>query len=205
MVPAADVLSRRIRNPTAGALHFDGTGARSCLFRGMRPTPRSSRRSDAWTPSAHATSLLVSGPACESGTTIVLEHDDPASGLRAGDRGVVREITPDGVVVEWERGFSLVIDPQAMPYRRARSGLSDGSWLGLVDRPVAAASSAGSSPTPAPGRIGSSPVFGCSAGSAATSSSATSCLVAEARTGEHAIDLRLAGFGFGCDFDDFDA
>ena len=50
------------------------------------------------------------------GTTIVLERDDVDSGLRAGDRGVVSEITPDGVAVEWERGFSLVIDPVAMPY-----------------------------------------------------------------------------------------
>ena len=50
------------------------------------------------------------------GTRIVLDHDDTESGLRAGDRGVVSEITPDGVVVEWDRGFSLNVDPQAMPY-----------------------------------------------------------------------------------------
>lgn len=51
------------------------------------------------------------------GTMIVLDSDDAASGLRAGDRGVVSEITPDGVVVEWDRGFSLNVDPQVMPYR----------------------------------------------------------------------------------------
>ena len=51
------------------------------------------------------------------GATVVLEKDDPESGLHAGDRGVVHEITPSGVFVEWERGFSLCIDPQAMPYR----------------------------------------------------------------------------------------
>ena len=50
------------------------------------------------------------------GTTIVLEVDDEASGLRAGDRGVVYEITPDGVVVQWERGFHLEIDPERLPY-----------------------------------------------------------------------------------------
>lgn len=50
------------------------------------------------------------------GTRIVLDHDDPDTGLRAGDRGVVCEITPDGVVVEWDRGFSLNVDPQAMAY-----------------------------------------------------------------------------------------
>jgi hypothetical protein len=50
------------------------------------------------------------------GTRIVLDGDDNESGLRAGDRGVVSEITPDGVVVEWERGFSLRIDPLATPY-----------------------------------------------------------------------------------------
>lgn len=51
------------------------------------------------------------------GTTIVLEQDAADSGLYAGDRGLVSEITPDGVVVEWDRGFSLRIDPDAMPYR----------------------------------------------------------------------------------------
>lgn len=51
------------------------------------------------------------------GTTIVLERDATDSGLVAGDRGVVNAITPEGVVVEWERGFSLRIDPDAMPYR----------------------------------------------------------------------------------------
>jgi len=50
------------------------------------------------------------------GTTIVLDADDVASGLVAGDRGMVDEITPDGVVVEWDRGFRLSIDPQALPY-----------------------------------------------------------------------------------------
>ena len=50
------------------------------------------------------------------GTTIVLDTDDPRSGLIAGDSGVVDEITPDGVVVDWDRGFRLSIDPQTMPY-----------------------------------------------------------------------------------------
>jgi hypothetical protein len=50
------------------------------------------------------------------GTEIELDCDDPESGLRAGDRGVVSEITLDGVVVEWERGFSLQVDPQVTPY-----------------------------------------------------------------------------------------
>jgi hypothetical protein len=50
------------------------------------------------------------------GTEIELDSDDEASGLRAGDRGIVSEITLDGVVVEWERGFTLQVDPQAMPY-----------------------------------------------------------------------------------------
>lgn len=51
------------------------------------------------------------------GATIVLECDDQASGLRAGDRGLVREITLDGVLVEWDRGVRLVIDPEETPYR----------------------------------------------------------------------------------------
>ena len=50
------------------------------------------------------------------GTRIVLDADDVGSGLIAGDRGVVDEITPDGVVVEWDRGFRLSIDPQTMSY-----------------------------------------------------------------------------------------
>ncbi len=50
------------------------------------------------------------------GTTIVLESDEPESGLVAGDRGVVDEITPDGVIVDWERGFRVSIDPLSTPY-----------------------------------------------------------------------------------------
>ena len=50
------------------------------------------------------------------GTVIVLERDDAESGLVIGDRGVVTEITLDGVVIDWERGFSLQVDPQTMPY-----------------------------------------------------------------------------------------
>ena len=46
----------------------------------------------------------------------MLDTDDVGSGLIAGDRGVVDEITPDGVVVEWDRGFRLSIDPQTMSY-----------------------------------------------------------------------------------------
>jgi hypothetical protein len=51
------------------------------------------------------------------GAIIVLEQDDQESGLVAGDRGIVHDITPDGVEVDWERGFSLRIDPREMPYR----------------------------------------------------------------------------------------
>jgi hypothetical protein len=51
------------------------------------------------------------------GTRIVLECSSAEAGLQAGDRGIVEEITPEGVVVEWERGFSLRIDPEQMPYR----------------------------------------------------------------------------------------
>jgi len=50
------------------------------------------------------------------GTKIVLDQDDTGSGLVAGDRGVVDEITLEGVVVEWDRGFRLSIDPQATPF-----------------------------------------------------------------------------------------
>jgi hypothetical protein len=50
------------------------------------------------------------------GTRIALDRDDSDSGLCAGDRGVVSEITPDGVVVEWDKGFSLTVDPQVTSY-----------------------------------------------------------------------------------------
>ena len=46
----------------------------------------------------------------------MLESEHAESGLVAGDRGVVGEITPDGVVVDWERGFRFSIDPQSTPY-----------------------------------------------------------------------------------------
>jgi hypothetical protein len=50
------------------------------------------------------------------GTTIVLDADDTAAGLHAGDRGIVCDITAEGVVVEWDRGFRLHVDPQVTPY-----------------------------------------------------------------------------------------
>jgi hypothetical protein len=43
---------------------------------------------------------------------------DDSSGLRIGDCGVVREIVDDGhVVVSWDRGFALEIDPDVNRYR----------------------------------------------------------------------------------------
>jgi len=51
------------------------------------------------------------------GTTIVLEGDATEPQLAAGDHGVVKTITLDGVEVERERGFSLSIDPDQVPYR----------------------------------------------------------------------------------------
>jgi hypothetical protein len=44
---------------------------------------------------------------------------DDSTGLRVGDTGVVREIADDGsVVVSWDRGFALGIDPGVNRYRR---------------------------------------------------------------------------------------
>lgn len=54
------------------------------------------------------------------GAEIELVRDDPSGpGLKAGDRGVVSEIEPSGrLIVSWERGFSLAIDPALTPFRR---------------------------------------------------------------------------------------
>lgn len=44
--------------------------------------------------------------------------EDSDQELRAGDRGVVREIEAGGaVIVEWERGFHRAIDPHQSTYR----------------------------------------------------------------------------------------
>lgn len=54
------------------------------------------------------------------GEDVELLGDAATAGLQAGDRGVVREISEAGnIVVAWDRGFSLEIDPVAMPVRRA--------------------------------------------------------------------------------------
>jgi hypothetical protein len=51
------------------------------------------------------------------GSVIELVRD--AGDLRAGDRGTVRGVsTAGGVVVEWDRGFDLEIDPTATPFRK---------------------------------------------------------------------------------------
>jgi len=44
---------------------------------------------------------------------------DESTGLEVGDCGVVREISDEGlVVVTWDRGFALEIDPDVNQYRR---------------------------------------------------------------------------------------
>jgi hypothetical protein len=54
------------------------------------------------------------------GEDVELLGDAATAGLHAGDRGVVREISEAGnIVVAWDRGFSLEIDPVATPVRRA--------------------------------------------------------------------------------------
>lgn len=54
------------------------------------------------------------------GQSVELVIDDANVGLHAGDRGVVSDISEHGnIVVAWERGFSLEIDPVASPVRRA--------------------------------------------------------------------------------------
>jgi hypothetical protein len=54
------------------------------------------------------------------GAIVELLGDVPADlGLSTGDRGVVEEIAPEGtVMIAWERGFSLEIDPRRTPIRR---------------------------------------------------------------------------------------
>ena len=53
------------------------------------------------------------------GTRIELVGDlDEDSGLCAGDRGVVRDIGDSGlVVVNWDRGFTVEIDPERVQFR----------------------------------------------------------------------------------------
>jgi hypothetical protein len=50
------------------------------------------------------------------GATIRLDDAVGDSDLVAGDVGVVKEITTDGVIVRWERGFTLSIEPQAVSF-----------------------------------------------------------------------------------------
>jgi hypothetical protein len=52
------------------------------------------------------------------GSTIELV-DDFGDDLRAGDRGVVRDINIDGVIlVQWESGFTSEIDPDEASFRK---------------------------------------------------------------------------------------
>lgn len=109
------VLSRRIRSQTAGA-PCDSTAASWLLPRlGDAPwAPLDDADLVDTTGARHLAARLCAGVSI--GTRIVLESDDVRTGLRAGDRGIVSEITPEGVVVEWDRGFSLSVDPLSTPY-----------------------------------------------------------------------------------------
>lgn len=53
------------------------------------------------------------------GATIEVLDDASGDGLVPGDRGIVRAISPDGVLVAWDRGFDLAIDPDRTRYRTA--------------------------------------------------------------------------------------
>ena len=44
------------------------------------------------------------------GTTIVLDGDDAESGLVAGDRGVVDDITPEGVIVPPGPAVAVIVN-----------------------------------------------------------------------------------------------
>lgn len=53
------------------------------------------------------------------GATIELEGDVAGSELRAGDRGVVRDIAVSGAIfVAWESGATGEIDPGRIAFRR---------------------------------------------------------------------------------------
>jgi len=53
------------------------------------------------------------------GMRVELVDGSDEAGLAAGDRGLVESIGDDGqVVVKWDRGFTLTIDPTRMPLRR---------------------------------------------------------------------------------------
>ena len=57
---------------------------------------------------------IAAGVRIGSWIELVSDADD----LRAGDRGVVREIESGGdVLVEWERGFHSSIDPRNTSFR----------------------------------------------------------------------------------------
>jgi hypothetical protein len=53
------------------------------------------------------------------GAVIEVLSDESGEGLVPGDRGVVRSISTAGVMVAWERGFFLEIDPEQTLYRAA--------------------------------------------------------------------------------------
>lgn len=53
------------------------------------------------------------------GMRVELVDTGGESQLSAGDRGVVESIDEHGrVVVKWDRGFSLEVDPERSPLRR---------------------------------------------------------------------------------------
>jgi hypothetical protein len=57
---------------------------------------------------------IAAGVRIGSWIELISDADD----LRAGDRGVVREIESGGdVLVEWERGFHSSIDPRNTSFR----------------------------------------------------------------------------------------
>ena len=62
--------------------------------------------------------LLAARIRAESGSAARSSSRALSDQLRAGDRGIVQDIADTGdIVVIWERGFSLRIDPDTTPFQ----------------------------------------------------------------------------------------
>jgi hypothetical protein len=51
------------------------------------------------------------------GRVIKVERDAPELDLCVGDAGTIRDITPEGWLVAWEKGTTFVVDPAAVGAR----------------------------------------------------------------------------------------
>lgn len=116
------ILSRRIRNGPPALADFVGTVSTPATGGRVGRVKRRGDEADMGAMDAIGAKLLAARIRAGVSAGMRIELVDDAtddSGLRAGDRGLVRDVDESGrIVVQWDRGFESQIDPETVRFQK---------------------------------------------------------------------------------------